>query len=423
MDTNDSKRKPSQLNKQVIRFGTHKVTIYQRGDVIDSSYYFRIHIKEEDRFYRKSLQTADRTEAREKAQSELIDLLSKLKTGQRILALSLHDLIKRYSLNQQAKADSGELSPNTVMAQRYRIGLAEKFLIENCPAGLETKITSIDGELFRQYLDWRTKNVAERGKTIRRDVVRDELLTIRKMFLFAKENRSCTEKSIPNWDFSVEREGAKRERITNTQFKDFINTTNAWAKEAMDPKDSYHRRGLMQVIGLVSLSGMRSGEVFGLKNKDIQARGRNQFVISIRAETSKVRRSRVITVHSDLLGIWLRKSQLNKESGDHVFSPKPDGTTPFRDVFYHLFTSLRVRLKEIDLDWFDLYHCRHWYITNRLYAEEPIHHVAKACGTSVKEIEATYSHVLTEMTTARFAQKKLEWNPDGSYKIIKVLES
>src|SRR6202011_2497484 len=140
-------------------------------------------------------------------------------------------------------------------------------------------------------------------------------------------------------------------------------------------------------VGLISQSGMRSGEVFGLKNRDIQARGRNRFVINIRAETSKIRRSRVITVHSDLLGIWLRTRQFNKAPGDYVFSPKHDGTTPFRDVFYHLFTSLRMRLKEIALDWFDLYHCRHWYIPNRLYAEEPIHHGAKACGTSVKEIE------------------------------------
>jgi hypothetical protein len=89
MDTHDSKRKPSQLNKQVIRFGTHKINIYQRGDVIDSSYYFRIHLKEEDRFYRKSLQTTDRVEARQRAQNELIDLLSKLKTGRRVVASSL----------------------------------------------------------------------------------------------------------------------------------------------------------------------------------------------------------------------------------------------------------------------------------------------------------------------------------------------
>jgi hypothetical protein len=51
-------------------------------------------------------------------------------------------------------------------------------------------------------------------------------------------------------------------------------------------------------------------------------------------------------------------------------------------------------------------------------AEEPIHLVARAAGTSVKEIESTYSHVMTELTTKRFNQKKVVWAPDGSYEII-----
>ena len=56
----DYGKRGSELNKKVISFGRHKVTLYRRGDVTQSSWYFRVHIKEEDRNYRQSLHTLDR---------------------------------------------------------------------------------------------------------------------------------------------------------------------------------------------------------------------------------------------------------------------------------------------------------------------------------------------------------------------------
>ena len=105
-----------------------------------------------------------------------------------------------------------------------------------------------------------------------------------------------------------------------------------------------------------------------------------------------------------------------------IQAPEMDGDTSARDVFYHLYKSLRVRLKEIDLDWFDLYHLRHWWITDKLLAEEPISLVALAAGTSVKEIETTYSHITTELLHKRMSQKTVRWKRDGSYDVIKLFE-
>jgi hypothetical protein len=81
---------------------------------------------------------------------------------------------------------------------------------------------------------------------------------------------------------------------------------------------------------------------------------------------------------------------------------------------------LRESLKEFELDWIDLYHCRHWYITERLLAGESIHLVAKAVGTSVSEIEKTYSNVLTEQITEKFSETIVEFDDDGHFKPRKV---
>jgi integrase len=333
----------------------------------------------------------------------------------------LKELLKRYSLHVEERVRQGQLSPRTWIAQRYRLKSGCEFLKAHYPTGMDTKLTSIDGDRFDGYLKWRQEQVAARGRTIRRDVVRDELLVIRKMFLWAQKARLCTAKSVPNWDFFVERQGPKRPRITYENYRDFFNTVFSWVNESKDVKDAYQRRVLMYIAVAVSLSGMRSGEIFGLKNSDIERRGKTDCLVKIRAETSKVRRGRQIIVPR-MLAKWLNEFQRHKEPSEFVFSPYADGRRSARDVFYHYYKSLRERLKDVGLDWFDLYHCRHWWITNRLLAEEPIHLVAQAAGTSVKEIESTYSHVLTELTTKRFAEKKVVWKPDGSYEVIKQLE-
>lgn len=44
--------------------------------------------------------------------------------------------------------------------------------------------------------------------------------------------------------------------------------------------------------------------------------------------------------------------------------------------------------------------------------------VVQAAGTSVKEIEGTYSHVMTEMTTMMFNEKVLKMYEDGSFEFV-----
>ena len=88
----------SEKNKQVIRFGRTKATIYRRSDIEHSSWFLRIHLTEEGRHYRKSLRTLDREEAINRAHDAVIDVLAKVSSGQRILSLSLTDLVRRFSL-------------------------------------------------------------------------------------------------------------------------------------------------------------------------------------------------------------------------------------------------------------------------------------------------------------------------------------
>ncbi len=178
---------------------------------------------------------------------------------------------------------------------------------------------------------------------------------------------------------------------------------------------------------------MRSGEAFALTNRDIELhRNTSECVITIRPETSKVRRGRKIVLLASRGG-WLEDSkqinylirwvdtfQRHKDPSDLVFATfdnKGRKKKTASDVIYKGYGALRKQLEDISLGWFDPYHCRHFYITNKLLAGEPIHIVAKVCGTSVKEIEATYSHVLTEMASRNFGNKQVVYDAEGGYDV------
>jgi integrase len=325
------------------------------------------------------------------------------------------------------KVEQGEISKNTWKNQSYRIRLGLEFIKTKYKHGLDTRITDIDGRVFQDYLDWRIAANKERGRGLRRDVIRDELLVIRKMFHFALKNQLCHHKSVPVWEFRVEKQGPTRERITFKERNEFMRALTMWAyavsKGSDNPQVSYHRSMVAVLITLAENSGMRSGEIFGLTNNDVSLIGDNECLIKIRAETSKVKKARQIIVRSPILKTWMTQTQKWKERTDFLFSPFHDGKTSARHTFYHQYAGIREALKPKGLDWYDLYHCRHWWVTQRLLAGEGIYQIAQAAGTSVKEIESTYSHVLTAETTRKFNKSKVEHNEDGTHQVIAVPNS
>lgn len=415
-----------------IAFGKYKITLYRRTDVKISSWFFSIHLREENRKYRKSLDTDDLEQAKIAAQTEVIKILARVESGQKVLAVSLADLRRRYALYEQGLVDQMQLSKNTLDNHGTRINHGLEFL-KSKGKDLQSRVSALDGDLWNDYLEWRFADARGRGKTIRRDVVRDELLTIRKMFLWAKKERLCGDKTIPRWTFQVEKQGPKRRRMTQRDYLNFLTIIHHWIKEARNERERYNRILLRHFVLIISNSGMRSGELFGLKNQDVSVREKaNECLINIRPETSKVRQGRQITFHGSFGGNvkrgrqtnylirWFNTHQLFKEPRNYVFSPMHNGDADARDVYYHNYKLLRVRLIEAGIGWFDTYHCRHFWITNRLLAGEPIHLIAKAAGTSVAEIESTYSNVLTEMTTKQFNKRQVQYDDEGGFTVIDV---
>ncbi len=111
----------------------------------------------------------------------MIAILAKIESGQRILAVSVADLRRRFAVYREALVDQGQISKSTLDNHNTRINHGLEFL-QSIGKDKTTRVSGLDGSIWNGYLDWRFAYAKSKGKTIRRDVVRDELLTIRQMF-------------------------------------------------------------------------------------------------------------------------------------------------------------------------------------------------------------------------------------------------
>lgn len=416
----------SELNRFKVRFGRHTATIYRRKGSEALTWHFRLYVKDEALHYRKSLKTSDRRDAVQFAEQEIVSLLAKQQNGLKIRSPTVAEAIRAFQLNDEKELAAEVVSKRTVVMHNHYIGIVTAYIKENLKAGIRTRLTEIDGKRdFADYREWR----AHRSK-VTWNTISAELVGIRLVFQFAKKNRLCGDKSIPEWDFKTDL--PRRRRIQDDDYSKVLGCVKSWLSKASGDVDTYNRHLLQHIFLLISSTGMRTGEVFGLKNKDIQmiSTDKLESVIRIRAETSKVRKERRITVNPSFGGRrenatpinylirWIEQYQIHKHPDDFVFSIYTKGERNANDPFYRAYMSLREDLKEIGMEWWDAYHNRHYFITQAIRAGHPLAMIAVSCGNSIQVIENTYSHLLSEQVTKEMAKKRIVRSKDGGHEVM-----
>jgi integrase len=147
-------------------------------------------------------------------------------------------------------------------------------------------------------------------------------------------------------------------------------------------------------------SGLRVGEQkqlrwsdLGIEKREANGQSRTLAKISVRAATSKVRKSRSIYCRGGEYFLRIKKILGTVLEDDFIFSL--DGKTMLskRALLYHF-------NKIIDLCEFDNresrdlvpYSLRHFMITQRIMSGLNFRRIAEMCGTSITQIEKTYYH-------------------------------
>jgi len=109
----------SLLDSYEIEFAGRKGAIYRRADSASQNYQFRLYVREQKTYIRKSLGTAIHKEAVALAQREIAKIDGVVSSGQRINSISVLDATKDYLKHLESAVSQGARS-----SQSYKAGLS-----------------------------------------------------------------------------------------------------------------------------------------------------------------------------------------------------------------------------------------------------------------------------------------------------------
>ncbi len=202
----------------------------------------------------------------------------------------------------------------------------------------------------------------------------------------------------------VEIDELRRATYTDDEYKRItkalrLYTSKKLAKaERLDATDVFTRQVIRHFFLIASNTMMRVGELKQLTWNNVEtftADGQRLARVTVRAETSKVRKSRIIVVrggeHFDRLK-KLTKEFFNADTINVFCSEKAEQITA--DTLYWHYPQV-MKLAKIE-DWKErnltYYSLRHFGITKRLQSNVNPLTLSKVCGTSLKHLTETYYH-------------------------------
>jgi integrase len=185
----------------------------------------------------------------------------------------------------------------------------------------------------------------------------------------------------------------------------------ALTRKGPHKRHRFHRELLRNYLLFMANSGLRPNEARQLRWADVRIEqdGRKKSLVVEVAETTKTG-ARVVVCREGAEHYLARLKEVSShtEPKDLVFGDM-DGEPieNFNATFKSLLEKLKL-LTDRHGKRRTIYSLRHFYCTQALLSEVPIHILAKNMGTSVAFIQSHYSHVLTLMQAKQLRTKKFK---------------
>ena len=381
--------------KNVLDLQDGEVRVYQRRKNSGDVYQFRMYIKDERRYVVKSLQTRDKEIAIERSKRLYIEYKSKELSGEKLFSLTSENLVSSYLNHQEDRYKSGQISLGRFSGIKTQLKHYLSFI------GKTTRISNFQGKEFRKYRQYRM----EKGGAKTLTTVLNELLTFKHMYEWGKSEGYIGQKYLFDYgEIRIGKDECKRDGFEIEEYKQLINTSKNFHQKVNKTLTNYdevvyYRKLLHDFLLLMGRTGFRTSECMKLRWSDCRWNNDKDgsVTMTVRKENTKVRKQRVITcvVGNILDRIKTYSKSLKHE--DFVFSHYSKSNLTIRDKIYDYYKELKqeVKLKHENFDEeLDIYGIRHYFITLHLrVAKTDMYSIARFCGTSIREIEKTYSHI------------------------------
>lgn len=394
--------------------------IYKR----DQYWQFRLWLPKENKYARKSLKTTNRSTAIEKGKELYLELYANMKQGKTYFSIDAKKGVELYVAHRQKDVDVDLIVKGRLSTIKAHLKNWLDFI------GRDTKLKEMERSDCEGYYHARTKG--EAGEPAKRVTIENEQSTINAMMSFLFKNG---ETHIDGFDFrklprvDTRDDKVRRATFTRGEIEALDKAIGAYCDRQANKLDEleWYTRMMMGALFRMSFkSGMRPGEIRQLKWTDVQvtnhfSKKRRKFIrlmrVSVRAATSKVRKSRIFLYKDDdNLPNWKSWAKLlwddESEQDKFVFSLDGKSEPSKRTILYHFGRLLD--LAGISREDRNLvpYSFRHYYITERIMSGLSYHQVAAMCGTSAGEVEETYYH-LNDQTRLTHALAGYELDDEG----------
>lgn len=379
------------------------------GDVYQMSMY----VKEEKRYIRKSLRTRDKEIAIASAQKEFIFYQAKIMNGEKLFSITANELRNKYLEYIEKQVKEKQLS----IGRQTNIKTYTKHYLNF--VGKNTKILNIDKKEFQKYRSYRQSKKAD----IRMSVVQNELITIKQMYKFAKNEGFINQNyELDFGKFKVDKNESSRIAYEVSDYKKLISVAMFWYKKVSDVhvkrnEEIYYRRTIRDFILLMGNYGFRTQELRLIKWKDVVIHNDETVTITIRKENSKTKKER--KVRGRRSDIFIRRKTYSNftDSDCFVFSRFDRDEEISKTILYDYYNSLIKEVKEKykDFQEQDLYSLRHFFITSHLIASKiSVYDLAKYCGTSLQQISNTYDNVKLEEVSKKLLSYSFRFDKNNN---------
>lgn len=374
----------------------------------------RMRVEGHRQYYQKSLRTKDKASAIEKATYEHAKIFVLKREGKAVFSPTVYTAVEKYLEHRRT---------NDVLFDRITEG---RF------GTIKTHMNWFKKFVNAEYrLDNYTEKALVGYQSFRRDkgatdsTIRNEQATINHFCKWAKEEglHNIEKYSFPKISIKGDdRAQIRRSTFTKEEYEMCYTDLRSWCSKEQKKQDiakmsevalrtdeRLFNRDLFRHWWLIQANTMmRNGELFGLKWSNVETytekvSGKRLAKITVEADTSKVRKSRVFIARGGEHFDRLKKLSKHTKSNDFVFT-LDNGThwnKANRRALDYQFHSLMRRVGITD--WKErklhLYSLRHFGITQRLQnGVTNLTQFALDCGTSVEHITKTYYHTQIDVS-------------------------
>ncbi|MYN11389.1 tyrosine-type recombinase/integrase [Pseudoduganella aquatica] len=385
--------------------------IHKRNEI----WQFQMWLEKEGKYAHESLRTRNRDTAIDKAKKLYIEIKAQEQAGKTYFSKTTKQGVEEYLKQRATDVDAGLIVKGRFTTIKTHLEHWLDFIHR------DTKLKELERTDCENYYHSRTKT--KKGISISQTTVENEQSTINAMISWLYKRN---ETYIDAFDFKklprIDKGDAANRRDTFTLdeiqriTKVLEEQVGLGRKNVVVDEDNLKKIVVAYYFLIAIVTGLRKGEQVQLRwsdveflTKDVKGKKNNTInlvKITVRAETSKVRKTRRFYIEdweyfdklfSILYKFYTVKNKDNKDAepfGSTLVFSVDGKTAPTPRVLALHFEKLMENAEIQNTDTRDLvpYSFRHYFITKMVNRGLPPIAVAETCGTSVVQIDNTYYH-------------------------------